>query len=223
MAKNKLKKFAQMKAFENVEEPELKLLEKGYFLKGNWKKIFFKNENPLVLELGCGMGEYSVGLAQKFPEKNFLGIDIKGARIWQGAVAALEKKIKNVGFLRIRIDWIEKCFAENEVDEIWITFPDPQIKKRRGKKRLTHPFFLHKYSKILTKKSCIHLKTDSQFLHGFTLGVIMGEKHILEDSTSDLYGSPVLRENMDIKTYYEKIYLEKGMPITYLRFRLKQV
>jgi len=212
-----------MQTFSHVEQPDLKDLETGYVLKGNWKKLFFKNDNPLVLELGCGMGEYSVGLAERFPEKNFLGIDIKGARMWQGAVVALEKKIKNVGFLRIRIDWIEKCFAENEVDEIWITFPDPQIKKRRGKKRLTHPFFLHKYSKILTKSSCIHLKTDSQFLHGFTLGVIMGEKHILEDSTCDLYGSSVLRENIEIKTHYENIYLEKGVPITYLRFRLKPI
>ena len=210
-----------METFSHVQQPDLELLDKGYALKGNWKKDFFKNKNPLVLELGCGMGEYSVGLAEKFPEKNFLGIDIKGARIWQGASLASEKELKNVGFLRIRIDWIERCFAENEVDEIWITFPDPQLKKRRGTKRLTHPNFLKRYANILKKNAPIYLKTDSQFLHGFTLGVIAGEKHILEDSTHDLYGSPVAREHMEIKTHYEQIYLEKGMPITYLRFLLK--
>ena len=210
-----------METFSHVQQPGLELLEKGYVLKGAWKKDFFKNENSLVLELGCGMGEYSIGLAEKFPEKNFLGIDIKGARIWQGAASALEKELKNVGFLRIRIDWIEKCFAKNEVDEIWITFPDPQLKKRRGTKRLTHPEFLKRYSNILIENGKIHLKTDSHFLHGFTLGIITGENHILEDSTHDLYGSPVEREHMEIKTHYEQIYLDKGLPITYLRFRLK--
>ncbi len=210
-----------MQNFSHVEQPNLEVLEKGYALKGNWRNDFFKNNNPLVLELGCGMGEYSVGLAEKFPEKNFLGIDIKGARIWQGAVEALKKKINNVGFLRIRIDWIEKCFDKNEIDEIWITFPDPQLKKKRGVKRLTHPVFLKRYEQILKKKGSIHLKTDSQFLHGFTLGVIAGERHVLEDSTHDLYGSAVLRDHMEIKTHYEKIYLDQGLPITYLRFQLK--
>ena len=221
MAKNKLKKFAQMESYPHVHQPDLELLKGGYFMKGNWKKGFFKNKNPLILELGCGMGEYSVGLAQKFPEKNFLGIDIKGARMWQGATFSFEKGLKNIGFLRIRIDWIEHCFAQNEVDEIWITFPDPQIKKRRGTKRLTHPVFLSRYANILKKEASIHLKTDSQFLHGFTLGVIAGEKHILEDSTNDLYDSRVKRKHMEIKTHYEKIYLGKGNPITYLRFHLR--
>jgi len=220
LAKNKLRKFAQMKDYPHVEEPEMELLKQGYALKGNWKKKFFKNDNPLVLELGCGMGEYSIGLAEKYPEKNFLGIDIKGARMWQGAIESLEKGMKNVGFLRIRIDWIEECFAENEVDEIWITFPDPQLKKRRGTKRLTHPNFLHRYNNIMKKEGQIHLKTDNQFLHGFTLGVIAGENHILEDSTHDLYSSSEKRDHMEIKTHYEQIYLDKGLPITYLRFRM---
>ena len=201
MAKNKLRKFAQMKDYPHVEEPEMEILKQGYALKGNWKKEFFKNNNPLVLELGCGMGEYSVGLAEKYPEKNFLGIDIKGARMWQGAIESLEKGMKNVGFLRIRIDWIEKCFSENEVDEIWITFPDPQLKKRRGTKRLTHPEFLKRYSNILKENGKIHLKTDSQFLHGFTLGVIASAGHILEDSTHDLYNDHTKREHMEIKTH----------------------
>jgi tRNA (guanine-N7-)-methyltransferase len=210
-----------MKDYPHVEEPSLEEMNEGFHLKGKWKQDFFKNDNPLVLELGCGMGEYSVGLAEKFPEKNFLGVDIKGARIWQGATDALKKGLSNVGFLRIRIDWIETCFAQDEVDEIWITFPDPQLKKRRGVKRLTHPEFLKRYSNILKKDGIIHLKTDSQFLHGFTLGIITGENHILEDSTHDLYTSPVEREHMQIKTHYEQIYLDRGLPITYLRFRLK--
>ena len=220
MAKNKLKKFAQMEDYPHVNQPDFEVLEQGYEMKGNWKKEFFKNKNPLVLELGCGMGEYSVGLAKKFPNKNFLGVDIKGARMWQGATDAIEKNLKNVGFLRIRIDWIEYCFAKGEVDEIWITFPDPQMKKRRGVKRLTHPDFLKRYGNILKKDGPIHLKTDSQFLHGFTLGIITSENHILEDSTHDLYTSPVEREHMEIKTHYEQIYLDRGLPITYLRFRL---
>ena len=209
-----------MKDYPNVKEPTLEEMREGFHLKGKWKKEFFKNDHPIVLELGCGMGEYSVGLAIKCPDRNFLGVDIKGARIWQGATMALEKNMKNVGFLRIRIDWIESCFEEGEVDEIWITFPDPQMKKIRAAKRLTHPVFLKRYKYILKDDASIHLKTDSQFLHGFTLGVITGEGHKLEDSTHDLYGSPMVREHMEIKTHYEQIYLDKGMPITYLRFKL---
>jgi tRNA (guanine-N7-)-methyltransferase len=220
LAKNKLKKFVQMEDYSHVQQPDLENLNNGFALKGKWNKEFFKSDNPLVLELGCGMGEYSVGLAEKFPNKNFIGIDIKGARMWQGATDALGKELKNVGFLRILIDRIEQCFAKGEVDEIWITFADPQLKKRRGKKRLTHPDFLKRYTNILKKDAPIHLKTDSQFLHGFTLGVITGENHILEDSTHDLCNSPVKREHMEIKTHYEQIYLNKGLPITYLRFRL---
>ena len=220
MAKNKLQKFDQMQKYPHVQQPTLEVLRQGYAMKGKWKKDFFNNDNPLVLELGCGKGEYSVGLAEKYPEKNFLGIDIKGARIWQGATDSLHKEMKNVGFLRIRIDWIEACFSKNEVDEIWITFPDPQLKKRRVTKRLTHPNFLNRYKNILKKDGLIHLKTDSQFLHGFTLGVIAGENHFLEDATEDLYNAELQREHMEIKTHYEQIYLNKGLPITYLRFRL---
>ena len=220
MAKNKLKKFNDLETFSHVIQPSIDELRSNFNLKGNWRKHFFKNDNPIVLELGCGKGEYTIGLAKNFPEKNYLGIDIKGARIWAGASQALEEKLINVGFLRIRIDWIEMCFNSNEVDEIWITFPDPQIKKNRTTKRLTHPIFLKKYNNILKSNSKIHLKTDSQFLHGFTLGVIAGENHTLEDSTEDLYNSVELRDCSKIQTFYENMFLNKGMPITYLRFLL---
>ena len=220
MGKNKLKKFEQMNSYAHVKQPALDELKGGFSLKGNWRKVFFKNQNPIVLELGCGMGEYTVGLANKFPNTNFLGIDIKGARMWQGATRAVESGMKNVGFLRIRIDWIEMCFSKNEIDEIWITFPDPQLKKRRANKRLTHPNFLKKYQSILKKGGNIHLKTDSQFLHGFTLGVIAAEGHILEDSTHHLYKENTQREHVEIKTHYEHIFLNEGKPITYLRFQL---
>jgi tRNA (guanine-N7-)-methyltransferase len=210
-----------MKAYKNVVEPSMQELKDGFKLKGSWNKQFFQNNNPIVLELGCGKGEYSVGLAQKYPEKNFIGVDIKGARMWQGSTKALEQKIDNVCFLRTRIEFIDYCFAQNEVDEIWITFPDPQIKKRRAKNRLTHPIFLQRYRRFLKENSLIHLKTDSQFLHGYTLGIIYGCGHTLEDAEHDIYNAKLKRENMEIKTHYEKMFLTKDFPITYLRFRLK--
>ena len=183
--------------------------------------FFFKNDNSLVVELGCGKGEYSVGLAQKYPQKNFLGIDVKGSRMWQGATQAIDQKLDNVAFLRTRIEFIEWCFGSDEVDEIWITFPDPQIKKKRAKNRLTHPVFLERYSRILKKDGLIHLKTDSQFLHGYTLGIIEGNHHVLEDAEHDIYNAQLQRPDMSIKTHYENLFLDKDMPITYLRFRLQ--
>lgn len=209
-----------MEAFSNVKQPSLTLLKKGFPLKGKWNKDFFKNDAPIVLELGCGMGEYTVGLAEKYPNKNFIGIDIKGARMWQGASKALEKQLNNVGFLRIRIEWIEECFSSNEVSEVWITFPDPQIKKRRSTKRLTHPLFLKKYSNILVNDGVLHLKTDSEFLYGFTLGVISADSHHLVDATNDLYSSLQKRDHMEIKTHYEQKFLDIGKPITYIKFKL---
>ena len=220
MAKNKLKKFAELKTFQHVIEPPIDEPNKSFDLKGQWGRCFFKNENPIVLELGCGRGEYTVALAQKFLKKNFIGIDVKGSRIWSGAKESQEKKLTNVGFLRTRIDLIQKYFSKNEIEEIWITFPDPQLKRSRLKKRLTHPKFLKLYNQILKPNSVIHLKTDNQFLHGFTLGVIAGEGHQLIDSTNDLYASEVKRDNLEIQTFYEKIFLSKGMPITYLKFIL---
>ena len=210
-----------MAEYPNVFQPTFEELKFGYKMKGQWKKDFFKNDNPLVVELGCGKGEYAVGLAQKYPNKNFLGVDVKGARMWKGSTDAIEGGVGNVAFLRTRIEFIEWCFDADEVDEIWITFPDPQIKKKRAKNRLTHPVFLKRYSRFLAKDGLIHLKTDSQFLHGYTLGIIEGHNHHLEDAEHDIYNAVLQRENMEIKTHYEQLFLEKGMPITYLRFRLK--
>lgn len=209
-----------MANYHNVFQPTFDELKSDFPLKGKWKSTIFKNDNPLVVELGCGKGEYSVGLAQKYPEKNFLGVDVKGARMWQGATDAIEQGLNNVAFLRTRIEFIEYCFNTDEVDEIWITFPDPQIKKKRAKNRLTHPVFLERYSKILKKDGLIHLKTDSQFLHGYTLGIVEGHDHILEDAEHDIYNAQLKRSDMEIKTHYEQLFLEKDMPITYLRFRL---
>tara|TARA_Y100000766_G_scaffold210636_1_gene182231 strand:- start:1633 stop:2268 length:636 start_codon:yes stop_codon:yes gene_type:complete len=211
-----------MAEFSNVFQPTFEELKAGFSIKGKWKSDIFKNNYPLVLELGCGKGEYSVGLARKYPNKNFLGIDVKGSRMWKGASDALNERMSNVAFLRTRIEFIEYCFAENEVDEIWITFPDPQIKKKRAKNRLTHPKFLQLYSNIMQDNGLIHLKTDSQFLHSYTLGIIQGHQHFLEDAEHDIYNAILERENMDIKTHYEKLFLEKNMPISYLRFRLKK-
>ena len=211
-----------MAEFSNVFQPTFEELKTGFSIKGKWKSDIFKNNYPLVLELGCGKGEYSLGLARKFPNKNFLGIDVKGSRMWKGARDALNESMSNVAFLRTRIEFIEYCFAENEVDEIWITFPDPQIKKKRAKNRLTHPKFLRLYSSIMQDNGLIHLKTDSQFLHGYTLGIIEGHQHFLEDAEHDVYNAVLERENMDINTHYEKLFLEKNMPISYLRFRLKK-
>ena len=211
-----------MAEFSNVFQPTFEDLKSGFSIKGKWKSAVFKNDNPLVVELGCGKGEYSLGLSRKYPDKNFLGVDVKGARMWKGASDANNEGISNVAFLRTRIEFIEYCFAKSEIDEIWITFPDPQIKKKRAKNRLTHPVFLDRYSNVLQDNGLIHLKTDSQFLHGYTLGIIEGHQHHLEDAEHDIYNAVLKRENMEIKTHYEKLFLAKNMPISYLRFRLQK-
>ncbi len=222
-SKNKLKRFKENETFTNVFQPTREEVTSGFFsLRGKWNKDFFKNNNPLVLELGCGKGEYSVGLASKFPDKNFIGIDIKGARFWRGAKTAVDDGLTNVAFVRTQIELIDYIFAENEVDEIWITFPDPQIKYKRTKHRLTNPLFLQLYKKILNSDGIINLKTDSEFMHGYTLGLLQGEGHEILYANHNVYtneGSP--EEVTDIQTFYEKQYLEINKPITYIRFKIK--
>ena len=225
MGKNKLARFAENKTLPNVFQPTREEALNNYPLKGKWRSEVFKNHNPIVLELGCGKGEYSVGLAKSFPDKNFIGIDIKGARFWFGAKEAVEKKLNNVAFLRTQIELVDCFFDHDEVDEIWITFPDPQIKYRRTKHRMTHPDFLERYKKILKKDGIVHLKTDSEFLHGYTLGLLQGQDHEIISAHHDIYGAPeyepgtpLLRE---IKTYYEGLFSAKGKTITYIKFKIK--
>jgi len=220
-SKNKLKRFKENETFKNVIQPERKDIEEGSLgLKGNWDK-HFKNNHPIVLELGCGKGEYTVGLAERNPKKNFIGIDIKGARFWRGAKTAIEENLENVAFLRTQIELVDSMFAENEVSEIWITFPDPQIKYKRTKHRMTNKNFLDKYRKILKPNGLIHLKTDSEFMHGYTLGLLHGLDIEVIYANHDVYkneGSP--EEVLKIQTFYENQYLQKGKPITYIQFKL---
>ena len=221
-SKNKLKRFKENETFENVIQPTREeVLNDSLELKGNWSKRF-NNNNPIVLELGCGKGEYTVGLAKLYPEKNFIGIDIKGARFWRGAKTATEESMNNVYFIRTQIELITSIFEENEVDEIWITFPDPQIKYKRTKHRLTNEAFLEKYKLILNEEGLVHLKTDSEFMHGYTLGLLHGAGHEVLYANHDIYhneGAP--DEVLKIQTFYENQYLEKNKAITYTQFKIK--
>jgi tRNA (guanine-N7-)-methyltransferase len=221
-SKNKLKRFKENDTFANVFQPTREALVKNdYKLKGQWNATFFKNNNPIVLELGCGKGEYTVALAQRYPNKNFIGVDIKGARFWRGAKTALEDNLPNVAFLRTQIELIAYAFAENEVDEIWITFPDPQIKYKRTKHRLTNMAFLKRYKQILKPDGVVNLKTDSEFMHGYTLGLLHGAGHEVLYANHNVYkqeGSP--EEVTSIQTFYESQYLEQNKPITYIRFKI---
>lgn len=222
-SKNKLKRFKENETFQNVFQPTREEVVSNQFpLKGKWNSDFFKNENPIVLELGCGKGEYSVGLAERSPNKNFIGIDIKGARFWRGAKTAVENGLHNVAFLRTQIELIEYCFAQNEVAEIWITFPDPQIKYKRTKHRMTNATFLENYKKILQPNGLMHLKTDSEFMHGYTLGLLHGAGHEVLYANHNIYkneGAPA--EVTEIQTFYESQYLEVNKPITYIQFKIK--
>ena len=222
-SKNKLKRFSENETFTNVFQPTREEVVGNEFpLRGKWNSEFFKNDNPIVLELGCGKGEYSVGLAERFPEKNFIGIDIKGARFWRGAKTAVETGMNNVAFVRTQIELINHIFAENEVSEIWITFPDPQIKYKRTKHRMTNAEFLERYKKILKPNGLMHLKTDSEFMHGYTLGLLHGLGHEVIYANHNIYkneGAPA--EVTGIQTFYESQYLEVNKPITYIKFRIK--
>ena len=221
MGKDKLKRFAENKTFACFVEPLFEeMFRTEHPLKGNWHKEFFKNDNPIVLELGCGKGEYTVALAERNPDKNFIGVDIKGARMWRGAKTATERGMKNVGFLRARIEFITSLFAAGEISELWITFPDPQLKTRRAKKRLTSPIFLEYYAKLLASDGWINLKTDSQHLYNYTQAVIKQFDLNCEVANNDIYGSGYADEVLSVKTAYETVYLQRGLPITYTRFSL---
>jgi|TARA_R110001632_G_scaffold90568_1_gene194511 tRNA (guanine-N7-)-methyltransferase len=219
-SKNKLKRFKENETFPNVIQPTREEVLNNFSHKGKWHS-FFKNSNPIIIELGCGKGEYTIALAEKNPDKNFIGIDIKGARFWRGAKTALEEGLSNVAFIRTQIELVDFIFAKNEVDEIWITFPDPQIKYQRTKHRMTNQEFLKKYHHILKEDGIINLKTDSEFMHGYTLGLLHGEGHEILHANHNVYkndGAP--EEVTSTQTFYEKQYLEVGKPITYIQFKL---
>ena len=219
MGKNKLAKFIEMERFENViQVPYKKLQHENFYLKGKWATQFFENENPIILELGCGKGEYTVELAEKNPDKNFIGVDIKGARMYIGAKQALDKNLKNVAFLRTNIEIINQFFGNDEVAEIWLTFPDPQMKKTR--KRLTSTSFLNLYKQFLKTDGIVHLKTDSNFQFTYTSALVhLNEFEILAE-TDNLYKSEILNETLQIKTFYEKQWLSRGITIKYIAFKL---
>lgn len=217
MGKNKLKKFDDMNSYPHVfQYPFAALKEKGFELKGKWNSDFFKNDNPIVLELGCGRGEYAVGLARKFPDKNFIGVDIKGARMWAGAKESYLDEIANVAFLRTDIELINHFFASGEVAEIWITFPDPQMKKVR--KRLTSTRFMELYRQILSPQGLIHLKCDSNFLFTYTKFMVEANHYPVNVCTDDLYHSGMADDILSIRTCYEQQWLERGLNIKYIQF-----
>ena len=219
MSKGKLAKFADMAAFPHVFEYPFSVVDNVPFeMRGAWNERFFKNNHPIVLELGCGRGEYTVGLGRLFPEKNFIGVDIKGARMWSGAKESAETGITNVAFLRTNIEIIDRFFAPGEVSEIWLTFSDPQMKK--ATKRLTSTYFMERYRRFLVDNGLIHLKTDSNFMFTYTRYMVEHNHLPVEVLTDDLYHSGLADEILSIRTYYEQQWLARGLNIKYLRFRL---
>jgi tRNA (guanine-N7-)-methyltransferase len=221
LGKNKLSRFRELETLDRVFQPSFEeVYQKDYHLKGKWKKEVFGNENPLVLELGCGKGEYTVGLARLNPQKNYMGLDIKGARIWKGARTAHHEELQNVAFLRTRIDFITSFFAAEEVDELWITFPDPQEKKRRWKKRLTGDIFLNRYRQLLRDQGLVHLKTDNRSLYLHTLELARYNNLVIERHTDDLYSAGWEDEALTIQTFYESRFRAEGLKIHFIQFRL---
>ena len=223
MGKGKLQKFAELETVSNVFQYPFSAIENVPFdMKGRWREMFFHNDNPIVLELGCGKGEYAVGLARMFPNVNFIGVDIKGARMWTGAKQALQEQLPNVAFLRTNIEIIDRFFGEDEVQEIWLTFRDPQMKNAR--KRLTSTYFLQRYRHFLNDKGLVHLKTDSNFLFTYTREMALHNGLTPEVCTEDLYNDSQLDEAtmsiLNIRTYYESMWLERGLNIRYMKFRL---
>ena len=216
MGKGKLAKFADMETYENVFQYPYSVMEHVPFeMKGYWHEQYFHNDHPIVLELGCGKGEYTIGLAQQYPDVNFIGVDIKGARMWTGATQALNEGLKNVAFLRTNIEIIDRFFAPDEVQEIWLTFSDPQMKNPR--KRLTSTWFLERYRHFLVDGGIIHLKTDSNFLFTYTTCLVEHNQLPLLEKTDDLYHTSQL---LSIQTYYESMWIARGLNIKYMKFRL---
>ena len=221
MSKNKLSKFADMEQYPHVFQcPYSQLSQEGFEMRGKWASDFFRNSNPVVLELGCGRGEYTVGLAEKFPNMNFIGVDIKGSRMWAGATESLQKGMKNVAFLRTNIEIIDRFFAPGEVSEIWLTFSDPQMKK--ATKRLTSTYFMERYRRFLVDGGIVHLKTDSNFMFTYTKYMVEHNALPVEFVTDDMYHSGLVDDILGIQSYYEKQWLSRGLNIKYLKFRLPQ-
>lgn len=239
MGKNKLARWTELNSFPNVIQPSIdEVVEsaagnqadgrfpsgnvrvKDHPVKGNWRTSIFRNNNPVALELGCGRGEYTTGLATRFPDKNYIGVDIKGARMWRGAKTSNEKNLKNAAFLRTRIEFINSFFAPDEVDEIWVTFPDPHPGARNANKRLTSPWYLNSYRELLKDNGIVHLKTDNIELHNYTRKVVEANSLEVMIVTDDLYSGNLSDDILAIRTHYEQIFLDTGLKITYLKFRL---
>ncbi|MBK7626813.1 MAG: tRNA (guanosine(46)-N7)-methyltransferase TrmB [Bacteroidales bacterium] len=221
MGKNKLARWNELDSFDNVIQPEIgEVAGKDHPIKGKWNKELFKNSNPVVLELGCGKGEYTVGLATRFPGKNYIGVDIKGARMWRGAKTSNENKLGNVAFLRTRIEFITSFFTTDEVDEIWVTFPDPHPGGKNSNKRLISPWFLNLYRQFLKDKGIVHLKTDNKELYAYTKSVVEYNEQEILFSTNDLYSEELPDDILSIRTHYENIFLKAGLKINYITFRL---
>tara|TARA_B100001769_G_scaffold52560_1_gene37959 strand:- start:106 stop:786 length:681 start_codon:yes stop_codon:yes gene_type:complete len=222
-SKNKLKRFKENLTFKNVIQPSREILvDNNFEYKGKWNDLFFKNNNPIIIELGCGKGEYSIELAKLNPEKNFIGIDIKGARFWRGAKTAIDEGLNNIAFVRSQIELIDKIFSKGEVSEIWITFPDPQIKFKREKHRLINLKFINLYKNILVPNGIINLKTDSEFLHGYMLGLIKSTKFLeLIYSNHNIYNNSGAPDDvLSIQTFYELKFLKQKKPITFINFKV---
>ena len=228
MGKKKLQQFKEFHSFDFVFEPEInEFFRTDYHLKGKWNEAVFHNNNPIVLELGCGKGEYATNLALKNPNKNFIGVDLKGNRMWKGASIAYEKNLTNIAFLRTQIEFVDSFFSKNEIEEIWITFPDPQLKKRRNKKRLTSALFLNKYLQFLNPDGLINLKTDNTVLYDYTLNLVNQNGLKISISTNDLYNATnqdlnKLSAATSIQTFYEQQYLDKEEKIKFIQFKLNK-
>jgi len=220
VAKNKLIHFAENLTFPHLFQPTYKELKAGFPLKGKWRQAHFRNDAPITLELGCGKGEYTVNLALHKPDRNYIGIDIKGARLWRGCKTVEELGLKNVAFIRTRIEYMDQLLAQDEADELWLTFPDPQPKSRRRHKRLTSPEFLSRYARVLKPGSIIHLKTDDLDMFNYTLDTIGEYHHRLLFSSEDIYKTEQPHEATAIQTFYEKMYRQENIPIKYLEFIL---